>query len=59
MASVVFERLSGTKGFKLFNNCLKLNPDDKAAKLYIDRCNHLKANPPAGEWDGVWVMTSK
>lgn len=54
-----FRKAEWDKGLKLFNNCLKLNPDDKAAKLYIDRCNHLKANPPPGEWDGVWVMTSK
>ena len=44
---------------KLFNSVKKINPDDKAAQLYIDRCAHMKKNPPKGNWDGVWVMTSK
>ena len=44
---------------KLFNSVKKINPNDKAAQLYIDRCNHMKKNPPKGTWDGVWVMTSK
>ena len=47
------------QAIKLFNSVLKINPGDKAAQLYIDRCNHMKKNPPKGTWDGVWVMTSK
>ena len=54
-----FRKAEWDKGMKLFQNCLKLNPKDKAAQLYIDRTEHLKANPPEGEWDGVWVMTTK
>jgi adenylate cyclase len=44
---------------KSFKSALKLNPDDKLSKLYIERCRHMKENPPKGEWNGVWVMTSK
>jgi adenylate cyclase len=44
---------------KLFNSVKKINPSDKAAQLYIDRCSHMKKNPPKETWDGVWVMTSK
>ena len=47
------------QAIKLFKDVKKLNPDDKAAQLYLDRCNHMKKNPPKGDWDGVWVMTSK
>ena len=47
------------QAIKLFKNVEKINPNDKAAKLYLDRCAHLKKNPPQGDWDGVWVMTSK
>ncbi len=43
---------------ELITKVLELNPSDKAAKLYIERCDHLIANPPA-HWDGVWVMESK
>jgi len=43
-------------GFEL---CLKLNPEDHLSKTYIDRCHYLEAHPPAGEWNGVWVMKEK
>jgi adenylate cyclase len=47
------------QAIKLFNSVKNINPNDKSAQLYIDRCNHMKKNPPKGTWDGVWVMTSK
>jgi adenylate cyclase len=42
-----------------FNDVLALNDHDKAAKMYIERCEHFIANPPGNDWDGVWVMESK
>jgi adenylate cyclase len=42
-----------------FNEVLALNDHDKAAKMYIERCDHFIANPPGADWDGVWVMESK
>jgi adenylate cyclase len=42
-----------------FERSLELNPNDAPSKLYIERCNHLAESPPADDWDGVWVMTSK
>ena len=44
---------------KIFNSVKKINPNDKAAQLYLDRCSHMKKNPPKGDWDGVWIMTTK
>lgn len=44
---------------RLLNEVLALNPDDKAAKLYIERCRYFTDNPPGDDWDGVWVMESK
>jgi adenylate cyclase len=43
----------------LFEEVLSINPEDKAAKLYIERCALLSANPPPPEWAGVWVMEGK
>ena len=43
----------------LFENCRRLHPGDRMAALYVDRCAHFTATPPEGEWDGVWIMTSK
>ncbi|HEY4636136.1 MAG TPA: adenylate/guanylate cyclase domain-containing protein, partial [Rhodospirillales bacterium] len=41
-----------------FREAIKANPSDKLAETYIERCEHLKAEPPK-EWNGVWVMKSK
>jgi len=43
---------------KQFHDALRLHPGDKCARMYVQRCEQLKADPPA-QWDGVWVMTSK
>jgi adenylate cyclase len=42
-----------------FKGASALHPGDALAPIYIERCEYLQANPPAGEWDGVWVMTEK
>jgi adenylate cyclase len=47
------------KGIGRFEEAIQTNENDKLAQTYIERCEHLKAEPPEGEWDGIWVMTSK
>ncbi len=47
------------EAIKQFNRVLELKPDDYPSKLYIERCETLKENPPEGEWDGVFTMTKK
>jgi len=42
-----------------FEKCLALNPDDGLSRTYFERCQLLKATPPIGDWDGVWVMSEK
>ena len=44
---------------KVFRKCLSINPDDKPSQIYIERATHLKGNPPADDWTGIWVMDSK
>jgi adenylate cyclase len=46
------------KSKKKFTKALAANPNDDLAKIYIERCQQLKANPPKS-WNGIWVMTSK
>ncbi|MBN1615448.1 MAG: CHASE2 domain-containing protein [Deltaproteobacteria bacterium] len=43
----------------LFRKVLELKPGDPPSALYIKRCEMLKENPPEGEWDGVFTMTTK
>ncbi len=47
------------QAMELFNQALSLNAEDKLSKLYLHRCEMLKASPPPEDWDGVWVMESK
>jgi len=42
-----------------FNEALALNGNDKLSRIYIERCDKLKKNPPGDDWNGVWVMSSK
>ncbi len=41
-----------------FKNVLALDPADKVAALYIERCRRLAIANPA-QWNGVWVLESK
>ena len=43
----------------LFEKVLALNPNDKTAKLYTERCDFLATNPPTEDWCGVWVLEEK
>ena len=43
----------------LFEEVLAINPDDKAARMYVERCEVLERNPPPPDWAGVWVMEGK
>ncbi len=47
------------RAVKSFLEVLGVNPGDNLSKMYIERCRELEKNPPEGEWDGVWRMTSK
>ncbi|WP_187358798.1 GAF domain-containing protein [Pseudoduganella aquatica] len=44
---------------KLFEEVLALNPGDKAAAMYVERCQRLAAEPPPDDWDGTYIMQSK
>ena len=41
-----------------FALALQRNPGDRLSQMYVERCEHLIAQPPAA-WDGVWVMDEK
>ena len=44
---------------KQFSEVVAMNPADKAARLYAERCAYLAKHPPGDDWNGVWVMESK
>ena len=47
------------KAESALDECLRLHARDKLAAVYKERCEYLQANPPEGEWDGIWRLTSK
>ncbi len=42
-----------------FEKALELEPEDGPSRVYAERCRHYVAHPPAEDWDGVFVMTTK
>ena len=42
-----------------FVEALKVDPVDGPSKVYRERCEHYIENPPADDWDGVFVMKTK
>jgi PAS domain S-box-containing protein len=42
-----------------FAQVVEIDKANKAAKLHLERCQHFIQNPPAEDWNGVWVLTEK
>lgn len=42
-----------------FSKALDVNPQDEVSKLYVERCQEYLTEPPADDWDGVFVMKTK
>lgn len=56
---VKYRQMKWGDAISSFKEVLEINPNDKAAKLYIERSQHFSAKPPGQDWNGVWVMESK
>ena len=42
-----------------FNACLDIQPADRPSRVFLERLNAFRNNPPADGWDGVWIADSK
>lgn len=47
------------KAIAIFEELKKEWPDDVPTKIYLDRCQELKNNPPDSTWNGVYHLTNK
>ena len=56
---VKYRQMKWQDAITAFAEVLEIHPQDKAAQLYIERCRHFSANPPAPDWNGVWVLEEK
>ncbi len=42
-----------------YNACLGLAPDDGPSRVFLERIRAFRADPPPGDWDGMWVAVGK
>ncbi|MFH1136538.1 MAG: adenylate/guanylate cyclase domain-containing protein [Pseudomonadota bacterium] len=47
------------EAMKIFSAINVYYPEDNPTELYLERTAELKLNPPAPDWDGVFVMKTK
>ena len=55
----LFEEKDWDKAHAVFQQVLKISPDDGPAQVYDKRCAEFKAKAPAASWDGVFNLTVK
>ena len=54
-----YRRQEWGKAEAAFRDALNSNPADSLTKTYLKRVAAMQENPPAPEWNGVWVMKTK
>ena len=54
-----YKLMEFSKAKELFDQALKVNPEDGPSKVYSMRCQIYIENPPPEDWDGVFVMKTK
>jgi adenylate cyclase len=42
-----------------FGECLKIRPDDGPSRVFLERVQVLRRNPPGKDWHGVWNLVEK
>ncbi len=55
----LYERKDFDSARREFASLAGSDPADGVAALYVERCDGFRANPPDGDWDGVFNLTRK
>jgi adenylate cyclase len=55
----LYENKNFAEAKKIFAAVYQKDPEDKAAKLYLERCEKYVVTPPSPDWDGVDNLTEK
>ena len=42
-----------------FRECLKICPNDGPSRVFLERIQVLRRNPPGKDWNGVWQLVEK
>ena len=40
-------------------DCLELSPNDGPSRVFIERIQQLRLQPPGEDWNGVWRLKAK
>jgi class 3 adenylate cyclase len=43
----------------IFRECLQIRPDDGPSRVFVERIQVLRRNPPSKDWNGVWQLVEK
>ncbi len=55
----LYRRREWARAIGRFEQALRLNPEEKLCRMYIERCVFFKEEPPGDDWDGGWIMKTK
>ncbi|MEK6655457.1 MAG: adenylate/guanylate cyclase domain-containing protein, partial [Thermodesulfobacteriota bacterium] len=55
----LYRRREWERAIGRFEQALRLNPEEKLCRMYIERCVFFKEEPPGDDWDGGWIMKTK
>jgi adenylate cyclase len=42
-----------------FRECLKIRPNDGPSRVFLERVQALRRNPPGKDWNGIWQLVEK
>ncbi len=59
MGLMMYRERAFTEALEMFDGLLEIDPEDGPCRLYRQRCRAYIETPPAEDWDGVFVMTTK
>jgi len=43
----------------IFRECLQIRPNDGPSRVFLERIQVLRGNPPSKDWNGVWQLVEK
>ena len=43
----------------IFRECLRIRPNDGPSRVFLERIQVLRRNPPGKDWNGVWQLVEK
>ncbi|MBU2053790.1 MAG: GAF domain-containing protein [Proteobacteria bacterium] len=55
----LYRRREWERAIGRFEEGLRLNPEEKLCRMYIERCAFFREAPPGDDWDGGWVIKNK